>query len=335
MSSIGLANSLSPTAAKRSVILRFCAGTGFLLSLAGCVSAGTYETARLQADNIKTELNAARTEIQTLEQQKEALHKLTLEGETVLAGIRTELQKARESYAQHKAKLSRLSALQDKARTLDQQHHTYTQDIKTAKKNAVKMQTVINRYEREIGLVPGRVESLKVSQPFETSSDTSKLVATVSPLSATPPPTSLAPASSLPQSDPTPSAVPPVGTIAVSSRSSNVSALPAPSQPSKPVSANTASTTPAALPQQPTEDSWIGSLRGWFSSLWDWFFLVTSTNPVHRISYSSTQSLIVGVALPLSIPMAARSSAGDVAHAGHDRIANPQPNVPLRLDEIR
>ena len=59
------------------------------------------------------------------------------------------------------------------------------------------------------------------------------------------------------------------------------------------------------------------------------------TNPVHRISYSSTQSLAVDVVLPRSIPMAARSSAGDAARAGHDRIANPQSSAPRHLDEIR
>ena len=164
MSSIGLANSLPPASTKRPIIWRFCTGTGLLLSLIGCVSQSTYETAMSQTDGVNTEINRTRIEIQSLEQQKEELHKLALEGETVLAGIRTELQKARESYAQHKAKLNKLSALQDKARTLNQQRNTYTQDIKTAKKNAVKMQAVINRYERESGLIPDGVESLKVSR---------------------------------------------------------------------------------------------------------------------------------------------------------------------------
>ncbi|HZN44843.1 MAG TPA: hypothetical protein VFB56_05915 [Nitrospiraceae bacterium] len=211
-------------------------------------------------------------EIQTLEEQKEGLHKLALKGETVLAGIRTELQRARESYAQHKAKLNRLSALQDKARTLSQQRTTYTQDIKTAKKNAVKLQADINRYEKEVGLIPGGVESLKVSQTSEVSSDTSKIVATVSPLSSTTSPTPLNPAPSLSQSDSTPSPILPVGTNQVSPQSPDLSAFPTPSQPSKPVSGTTASTAPAPRPQQPVDESWIASLSGWFSSVWDWFF---------------------------------------------------------------
>lgn len=272
MSSIGLANSLPPASTSRPVIWRFCTGTAVLLSLVGCVSQSTYETATSDADNIRTELNRARMEIQTLEEQKEGLHKLALKGETVLAGIRTELQRARESYAQHKAKVNKLSALQDKARTLNQQRNTYTQDIKTAKKNAVKMQAVINRYEREIGLVPDGVESLKVPQTFEVSSDTSKIVATVSPLSSIPSPASIDPAPSLPQSDSTPSAIPPVGTSKVSPQSSDIAAFPTPSQPSNPVSATIASTAPASRPHQPTDESWIGSLSGWFSSIWDWFF---------------------------------------------------------------
>jgi hypothetical protein len=212
-------------------------------------------------------------EIQTLEQQKEALHKVTLEGETVLAGIRAELQKARESYAQHKAKLNKLNALQDKAHTLNRQYTMYKQDIKTAKNNAVKMQAVINRYEREIGMVLDGVEPLKVFQPFEISSDTSKKVATVSPIRPIPSPASPDPAPSLPQTDSTAIASPPSSTSNVSPPSSNVSALPTPSQPSStPVSAVTAPAAQASRPQQSTDESWIASLSGWFSSIWDWFF---------------------------------------------------------------
>jgi|GEM_PF-1202362 len=272
MSSIDLANPLPPASTSRPLIWRICTGTAVLLSLVGCVSQSTYDTATSEADDIRTELNRTRMEIQTLEEQKEGLHKLALKGETVLAGIRTELQRARESYAQHKAKLNRLSALQDKARTLSQQRTTYTQDIKTAKKNAVKLQADINRYEKEVGLIPGGVESLKVSQTSEVSSDTSKIVATVSPLSSTTSPTPLNPAPSLSQSDSTPSPILPVGTNQVSPQSPDLSAFPTPSQPSKPVSGTTASTAPAPRPQQPVDESWIASLSGWFSSVWDWFF---------------------------------------------------------------
>ena len=270
MSSIGLANPLPPASTSRPVSWRICTGTAVLLSLVGCVSQSTYDTATSEADDIRTELNRTRMEIQTLEEQKEGLHKLALKGETVLAGIRTELQRARESYAQHKAKLNKLSALQDKARTLSQQRTTYTQDIKTAKKNAVKLQADINRYEKEVGLIPGGVESLKVSQTSEVSSDTSKIVATVSPLSSIPSPTP--PNPNLPQSDSTPSPILPVVTSQVSPQSPDVSAFPTQSQPSKPVSAITASTTPAPRPQQPVDESWIASLSGWFSSVWDWLF---------------------------------------------------------------
>ena len=198
MSSIGLANPLPPASTSRPVIWRICTATAVLLSLVGCVSQSTYDTATSEADNIRTELNRVRMEIQTLEEQKEGLHKLALKGETVLAGIRTELQRARESYAQHKSKLNKLSALQDKARTLSQQRTTYTQDIKTAKKNAVKLQ---DRHQslREGGRPDsGGVESLKVSQSSEISSDTSKIVATVSPLSSIPSPAPHNPAPSLP-----------------------------------------------------------------------------------------------------------------------------------------
>ena len=168
--------------------------------------------------------------------------------------------------------MNKLSALQDKARTLSQQRTTYTQDIKTAKKNAVKLQDDINRYEKEVGLIPGGVESLKVSQTSEISSDTSKIVATVSPLSSIPSPAPHNSAPSLPQSDPTPSPILPVGTSQVSPQSPDVSAFPTQSQPSKPVSATTASTAPAPRPQQPVDESWIASLSGWFSSVWDWIF---------------------------------------------------------------
>jgi len=272
MSSIGLANPLPPASMSRPAIWRFCAGTAIILSLVGCVSQSTYESATSEADNLRMELNRVRMEIGTLEEQKEGLHKLALKGETVLAGIRSELQRARESYAEHNAKLNQLSALQDKARTLSQQRNAYSQDIKTAKKNAIKLQADIKRYEREVGLIPDGVESLQVSQTFEVDSSTPKIVATVSPLSSMPSPTSLNPTPNLPPSGSTPSAILPVGTSKASPQLPEVSTVPPPSQPSKPISGPAVSTAAAPHQQQPADESWIASLSGWFSSIWDWLF---------------------------------------------------------------
>jgi hypothetical protein len=220
-------------------------------------------------DGLRTELARAQGDVQKLEQQKDTLHKLNVDGEKLLTGIRAELQQARAGYAEYKADQNRLETLKAKAHMLQIEHAKHIQGIKAAKRDQLRMQAVIERYEREMGQAPDIGDMLRVSQATDTNEGNSRLVAAVTPL----PSDASSPAHLPSDGRPGGSAPPPqiVAAAAASPVTSIAPAAPAPSaQPAaKPVPP--AAPTPKPQPA-PENESWLGSLTGWFSSLWGWLF---------------------------------------------------------------
>jgi hypothetical protein len=248
----------------------FCLALICAVSLIGCVSKSRYETVATEMNGLRADLSRAQAEIQALEQQRDALQKVNLDGERLLAAIRTELQQARAGYVEYKAEQDRLDALKAKARALQSEHHKHMQGIKAAKREELRMQAVIDRYEKEMRQVPDIGDMLRVSQSTEPATDSSPLVARVTPLQSEPSSSMNGNASAekaQPASTPAPA---PQMTAAAAPASPAAVTAPTPAPPPE---ANPPAASTAPKPQQgPPEESWIGSLTGWLSSLWGWLF---------------------------------------------------------------
>lgn len=271
MESIAHSRSYDRSRLSRRHRWRLCLVIVGLLSLVGCVAKSKYETVATEMEALRADLVRAQEEIRTLEQQKDALHQLTLKGERLLTGIKAELQQARASYAEYKAEQNRLGALKAKAHELQNEHRRQIQAIKAAKREELKMQAVIERYEREMTQVPEVGDMLRISQAADTAGGNSRLVATVTPL-----PPDHSSAMNSPSNAPvsTPSSAPQVSATAVIPPApSSITPAPAPTPSAQPA---VAPAPPAAMspnPQPaPAEESWLGSVTGWLSSLWGWLF---------------------------------------------------------------
>ena len=250
----------------------FCFGIVCAISLVGCVSKSQYETVATEMDGLRADLSRAQAEIQTLEQQRDALQKVNLDGERLLAAIRAELQQARAGYAEYKAEQDRLNALKAKARALQSEHQKHMQGIKAAKRDELRMQAVIDRYEKDLRQVPDIGDMLRVSQATPSDDDGSHLVATVTPIpSDRSSSMNVSPSKAQPPVPPTPQVTAGVGISP--SPAALTPPVPAPTAPTQTASATNPPAAPAPKQRQgPAEESWIGSLTGWLSSLWGWFF---------------------------------------------------------------
>ena len=278
MKSMSRPNVPGYTPRSRRRVRHFCLGIVCAVSLVGCVSKSRYESVATEMDGLRAELARGQAEVQSLEQQRDALQKLNRDGERLLAAIRTELQRARAGYEEYKAEQSRLESLKAKAKALQSEQQKHMQGMKAAKREELKMQAVIDRYEKDMQQVPDIGDVLRISQSTESKDDSAKLVATVTPLASDrPSPMSASPSKTQPASTPVPA--PHVTASAVSpdpAAANTPAAVNAPAQaPAAP--AQTEAAKPPVAPasnrhQAPAEESWIGSVTGWLSSLWGWFF---------------------------------------------------------------
>jgi hypothetical protein len=258
----------------RQHVRYLCLGIVCVVSLVGCVSKGQYEAVTAEMDSLRTELARAQGDIQSLEQQKEALHKLNVNGEKLLTGIRAELQQARADYAEYKAEQNRLESLRVKARALQSEHAKQIQDIRAAKRDQLRMQAVIERYEREMGQPPDISDMLRISQATDVNGGNSRLMATVTPL----PSEASSPAHSASPAQPDADGPPPSHIVAAAGTSpspapasSVIPAAPTPSVPPAVTPVPPAAPSPKSQPA-PATDSWLDSLTGWLSSWWGWLF---------------------------------------------------------------
>lgn len=266
-----LAHFHSHTAApwSRQHVRYFCFGIICVVSLIGCVSTSRYESVTTEMDGLRTELARAQGDVQKLEQQKDTLHKLNVDGEKLLTGIRAELQQARAGYAEYKADQNRLETLKAKAQMLQIEHAKHIQGIKAAKRDQLRMQAVIERYEREMGQAPDIGDMLRISQATDTNEGNSRLVATVTPL-----PSDASSPAHLPSDGRPGNSAPPPQIAAAAAASPVPSIAPAAPAPSaQPAAKPVPPAAPTPKPQPASEnESWLGSLTGWFSSLWGWLF---------------------------------------------------------------
>lgn len=264
----------SPRRIHRS-LRHLCVGMALLTAAAGCVSHSTYEAATKEMTALRAELLTAQGELQALESQQDALKKLNMEGQRILTGIRAELQHARAAYAELQTEQTRLEALKAKAQALQTEHAKHMREIKAAKRAELKMQAVIDRYEREMGELSEIGDMLRISKEHGSDGASAPLVATVTPLPSEPTPVPAAQITSVPNASPAPPMVK-EPTNAQAPTAPAVASVPPASAPQPaavhaPPASPSAAPPPAARPASPN-DTWLVGFTDWLWSLWGWLF---------------------------------------------------------------
>jgi hypothetical protein len=247
-----------------------------LVFLDGCVSKSRYDAVTVEMNDLRAELLRAGEEIRALEQQRDAVQKLNLDGERLLAALRAEGQQARARHAEYQAEQARLeAALKAKAQALHSEHIKRVQEVKAAKREALKMQAVVDRYEKEMRELPDIGDMLKVSQVTDANRDSSRLMATVTPLPAGTStttntgktPIQPTPSPSIPSGEQTYAAISPPAPAGGTAQP-----LPASVQTSTATPAPAGAAPPSKSQPAPQEEYWFGTFTGWLSSLWGWLF---------------------------------------------------------------
>ena len=242
-----------------------------ILTMGGCVSQETYDTARHEAQAQANELAQAQAELQTLEEQRNATQEANERDERTLSDLKGELQKIKSSFDQiRKTNQAKLTALEHTIAALRARHHAMLKEIAETKQYEKKLEALTARHERELATMPGghvtNVDGL-TQEPH--------MVAVITPQSPQPggAPSVLFPA-------PAPSQLDAPSTIDASSAAApaplTTAAVTAPS-PSNilaktgPVTATAASPT-TGKPPAPQNESWFSNMTGWLASMFDWIW---------------------------------------------------------------
>ena len=105
------------------------------LTLGGCVSQQTYESARHEAKTRANELAQTQAEIQSLEQQRDATHAANQRDERTLGNLKSELKKIQTSFDQiRKTNQTKLTALQHNIAALRARHQAMLKEITETKR---------------------------------------------------------------------------------------------------------------------------------------------------------------------------------------------------------
>jgi len=248
--------------------------TGTVLTLGGCVSQQTYDSARQEAKTRANELAQAQAEIQNLEQQRDATHAANQRDERNLGNLTRELQNVRASFDQiRKGNQAKLTALQQSLAALRTRHQAMLNEISETKRYEKKLEALTAQHEQAMATMPTGPEAHVTT--VEGLQQESRMVAVITPQSLRPE-ESTSGASPVPPAFPRDvPASPALGPLtATAPTTSTTVAAPAPaSLPSKaaPVAAATSSPT-TSIPPAPQNQSWFSSMTGWLSSMFDWIW---------------------------------------------------------------
>ena len=246
---------------------------GAALTLGGCVSQQTYDTARHEVKTRAGELAQAQADIHSLEQERDAAHLANQRDERALASLKDELKNIRASYDQlHKANQAKLALLEHNIATLRAKHQAMMKEISETKQIEKRLETLTTLRERT--MATQQSESEAQVTPVDTIQQEPHMVAVITPQpsqaeTSSPPsipataPAHMPSATAAPAPT-TPASAPAVATPATPEPPTKVSQAPAAS-----VAPPAPRPVPAAAPQ---EESWFSSVTGWFSSLIDWLW---------------------------------------------------------------
>lgn len=256
----------------RAVTLYWMLGSA-ALTLGGCVSQQTYDTARHEVKARAGELAQTQADIQGLEQERDAAHLANQREERALANLKGELKKIQTSYDQlHKANQAKLALLEHNIAALRARHQAMLKEISETKRIEKRLEALTAQRERTMATQQSGPEAHVTT--VDNTPEAPHLVAVITPQPSQPEaspalPTAPAPSSSTPAAPAT-----------------NVAPAPAPSQSTPVVAPPTAPAAPAkvtptpaapaaprpATAAAPQEESWLSSVTGWFSSLIDWLW---------------------------------------------------------------
>lgn len=257
----------------RLIVLCWMIG-GAVMTLGGCVSQQTYESARQEAKTRAQELAQAQAEIQSLEQQRDAIHASNQRDERMLGNLKSELQNIQASYDLiRKSNQAKLATLQHSIAALQARHQAMLRENSETKRYGKKLEALTAQHERELATLPAGPDTYVTT--VNGLPQESRMVAVITPQSPQPggslPSSSAAPISSQLEATPVPSTSP----SASPARTTSASVAP-PASPSIP--ANTAQVTVPTAPATtntspaPQNESWFSSMTGWLTSLFDWLW---------------------------------------------------------------
>ncbi len=254
----------------RCVSLCWMVGSA-ILSMGGCVSQATYETARQEASARTNELAQAQAELQALEEQRDATHAANQRDERTLSDLKGELQKIKSSFDQiRKNNQAKLAALEHNIAALRARHHAMVKEIAETKQYEKKLEALTARHERELATMPDAHVTNVDGLPPEPH-----MVAVITPQSPQPDgaPSILFPA-------PAPSQLEAPSTIDANSAAAPAPLATAAATPPSPsnilaktetVSATAASPTTGTSPA-PRNESWFSNMTGWLASMFEWIW---------------------------------------------------------------
>lgn len=246
---------------------------GAALTLGGCVSQQTYDSARHEVKTRAGELAQTQADIHTLEQERDAAHLANQRDERALADLKSELKKIQASYDQlHKANQAKLALLEHNIATLRARHQAMLKEISDTKRIEKRLEALTTLRERTMATpLPGPEAQIT---PVDAVHQEPRTVAVIIPETSetTPSSTPPIPAGASSPAPPAPSitATPAPATAPAAS----VAAPPATSSaPAKVAQAPVAPPAPRPVPAAaPQNESWFSSVTGWFSSLIDWLW---------------------------------------------------------------
>ncbi len=237
---------------------------GAALTLGGCVSQQTYDTARHEVKERAGELAQTQADIHSLELERDAAHLANQRDERALATLKSELKQIQGSYDQlHKANQAKLALLEHNIAALRARHQAMMKEIGETKRIEKRLETLTGLRERTMAMQQSGPETQV--RPVDTIPQESHTIAVITPQpSQAETPSALPAPAAAPAAAPTPS-TPPSATAAAAPAASNAPATVS----------QAAATPPAARPAPtaaPQDESWFASVTGWFSSLIDWLW---------------------------------------------------------------
>ena len=249
---------------------------GAALTLGGCVSQHTYDTARHEVKTRAGELAQTQNDIHSLEQERDAAHLANQRDERTLANLKDELKKIHASYDQiHKANQAKLALLEHNIAALRARHQAMMKEISATKQIEKRLEAITTLRERTMATQrPGPEAQVT---PVDTVPQEPHVVAVITPQPSQPDTSSTPPTSAAAPSQAPP--VPAMSAAPVPATPPSPPAVAAPATPNAPAQVSQATTgsvtppaprpSPAAAPQ---DESWFSSVTGWFSSLIDWLW---------------------------------------------------------------
>ncbi|ULA60349.1 MAG: hypothetical protein LZF60_230085 [Nitrospira sp.] len=246
---------------------------GAALTLGGCVSQQTYDTARHEIKTRAGELAQTQADIHNLEQERDAAHLANQRDERALANLKHELKTIQASYDQlHKANQAKLALLEHNIAALRAKHQAMLKEISETKRIEKRLEALTTLRERTMATQQPGPEAYVT--PVDTVQQEPHMVAVITPQPSQ---------AETPSTAPTPAAAPsstiPAPSVTVApapSTASPATAVAAPAAPNAPAKVSQAAATPPAprpVPAPaPQDESWFSSVTGWFSSLIDWLW---------------------------------------------------------------